>query len=364
MVSGIASAARRHWVELLWGAFALANVVVIVLLAAWETIPFHLVWVSLTLLYGYRVWSGRTTALLLVMVVVVTGSALAFSVVRSSERLDEMAEVPLMAAMFLAMVWQARRRQAAVEDARRMAETEHRLRERQREFVRDASHELRTPITIARGHAELVRSTSSDPRVVSDVEIVVDELARLSRLSERLLVLAAAEHVELTETRPVDVRALVEDAGRRWRPAADRRWRILPHAFGSIDGDDDRLRVAVDALVENAVNATEAGGAITIAGRAQGDRFVLEVADDGPGIDPERLPRLFERFSRVDAPRGRGSGGTGLGLSIVKAITESHGGSVEVESHPGDGSAFRIVLPGLESQAAAGTRAPSSASVG
>ncbi len=346
-MSGIASVARRHWVEALWGAFALANLVVVVLLADWETIPFHFIWVSLTLLYGYRVWSGQTTALVLVAVVAFTGSALTFSVVRSNEGFDEMAEVPLMALMFLAMVWHARRRQVAVEEARRMAETEHRLLERQREFVRDASHELRTPITVAQGHAELLRSTSADPQVIADAEIVVDELERLSRLSERLLVLAAAEHAELIAARPVDVRELVEETGRRWRPSAERRWVVLAEADGTIPGDADRLRVAVDALVENAVEATDLGGSITIAGRAHDGSFVLEVADDGSGIDPEHLPRVFERFYRVDAPRSRGSGGTGLGLSIVKAIAESHGGTVRVESATGHGSVFRLVLPGL-----------------
>ena len=88
----------------------------------------------------------------------VTGAALAWTVVRGNERLDELTEVPLMAAMFLAMVWHAHRRRTAIEETERMAESEHRLLEGQREFVRDASHELRTPIAVARGHAELIRT--------------------------------------------------------------------------------------------------------------------------------------------------------------------------------------------------------------
>ena len=147
-MSGIGSTLRRHRIEVAWGAFALANVAVILLLFQWETIPFHLIWVSLTLLYGYRVWRLRTTATLLAVVVAVTGAAFAWSVIRAAEGFDEVGEVPLMAAMFLAMVWHARRRQAAVEEARRRAEREHRMLERQREFVRDASHGLRTPITV------------------------------------------------------------------------------------------------------------------------------------------------------------------------------------------------------------------------
>jgi signal transduction histidine kinase len=362
-VSGIGSLARRHWLELLWGAFALANVVVVVFLANWETIPFHFVWVSLTLLYGYRIWSSQTTGLLLVAVMGFTGSALFFAVVRSHARFDELAEVPLMAAMFLAMVWHARRRQAAVDEAQRMAANEQRLRERQRDFVRDASHELRTPITIARGHAELLRASATDPQAVSDADVVIDELGRLARLSERLLVLAAADHAEFLQVAPVDVRALVEETGSRWAAAGDRAWRIEPLVGGTVPGDAGRLRDAADALVENALNATGPGDSIAISGERRDASFVLTVADDGIGIEPDRLPSVFDRFTRVDAPRTRGGGGTGLGLSIVQAIAQAHGGSVEVESAPGRGATFRIVLPGYR-PALVASREPIPAPVG
>jgi signal transduction histidine kinase len=360
VVWGIGSALRRHWVEVAWGAFALANVVVILLLSHWNTIPFHLIWVSLTILYGFRVWSVRSTALLLAVVMLVTGAALTFAVGRAGEGFDEVAEVPLMAAMFLAMVWHARRRQAAVEEARRMAAIEHRLLERQRGFVRDASHELRTPITVARGHAELLRAASVDPQAILDADIVIDELARLSRLAERLLILAAAEDARFLDLRPLDVRELVEETGRRWGRAVERDWRLEPDASGEIVGDADRLREAVDALVENAIHATVRGGSVTIAGWARGDCFVLEVSDDGVGIDPTELPALFERFSRVDPPRTRRAGGTGLGLPIVKAIAEAHGGSVEAESELGRGATFRIVLPGFSPAHEPSAREPSS----
>lgn len=347
MVWAIGSLVRRRWPELTWGAFALANLVVIVLLADWETIPFHFIWVSLTILYGVRVWSARTTALLLAAVMLATGSALFVAVTRADEGFDELTEVPLMASMFLAMVWHARRRQAATEEASRMAANEHRLLERQRDFVRDASHELRTPITVARGHAELLRARSVDPIAIGDADVVIDELDRLARLSERLLVLAAAEDVRFLDLGRVGVRELVEETGRRWVPAADRVWRIEARVNGTLPADADRLRNAVDALVENAVNATEDGDAIAITGSGREEHFVLEVSDEGPGIDPTQVPLLFERFSRVDAPRTRRGGGTGLGLPIVKAIVEAHGGTVEAESAPGSGATFRIVLPGI-----------------
>jgi signal transduction histidine kinase len=335
-------------VEVLWGVFALANVVAVLFLADWETIPFHFVWVSLTLVYGFRVWSAQTTGVLLVAVVAFTGSALAFAVVRSNEGFDELSEVPLMAVLFLVMVWHARRRQAAVDEARRMAETEHLLRERQRDFVRDASHELRTPITVARGHAELLRASTVDPQAIRDADVVIDELARLSRLSERLLLLAASEDVSFLRSGVVDVGELVRDVGRRWGGAADRSLSAEPNVEGVVPGDVDRLRDAADALVENAIHATGPGARISIRGRSWGDRFVLEVADEGVGIDPAQLPLLFEPFSRVDVPRTRRGGGTGLGLSIVRAIAEAHGGTVDAASVPGRGATFRITLPGFE----------------
>ena len=123
----------------------------------WQTVPFHFIWVSLTVLYGYRLWAPRPTAALLAAVGVATAAAVVATGDLSTQRLNELAEVPLMAAMFMVMVWHARRRHEALRQVERSAE-------REREFVRDASHELRTPITVARGHAELIRCGESGRR--------------------------------------------------------------------------------------------------------------------------------------------------------------------------------------------------------
>src|ERR671934_1161549 len=113
-MSGIASTLRRRWVEVAWGAFAAANVAVIVMLTDWETIPFHFVWVSLTLVYGFRVWSIPSTSVVLAIVFVATGVAIVSDALGGTQPWDEISEVPLMSAMFVVMVWHARRRQAAV----------------------------------------------------------------------------------------------------------------------------------------------------------------------------------------------------------------------------------------------------------
>jgi len=346
----IASRLRRHWVEIAWGLFAAGNVAVILILTRWETIPFHFVWVSLTLVYGFRRWRLGTTIAVLTVVSVVTAGALLWTVTRGHERLDEIAEVPLMAGMFVAMVWHATRRQAAMEEVRRLAESEHRLLERQREFVRDASHELKTPITVARGHAELIRASRPDPRIAEDVDVVLDELSRLSRLSERLLILAAAEHPGFLTIEPVQVEPLIVDMVRRWSRTASRRWLVAVQAEGSLPADRERLEVALDALIENAVKFTGDGDGISISGRAEGSTLIIDVADTGVGIARDQLGRVFDRFSRVDGDRGRRTGGTGLGLAIVKAIVEAHDGSVGVESEVGRGTTFEIRLPGFRAE--------------
>ena len=355
-MSDIASTLRRRWVEIAWATFAAANVAVIVMLRDWETIPFHFVWVSLTIVYGFRVWRLRTTMVLLLVVMAVTGAALAWTVARGNERLDELTEVPLMAAMFVAMVWHAHRRRAAIEETERLAESEHRLLEGQREFVRDASHELRTPITVARGHAELIRDSGVNGQVASDARVVLDELGRLARLSERLLILTAADDPGFLSRAEIEVEPLVVGLMRRWSPTAERAWRVRVTAEGTVRADRERLETALDALMENAVKATDEGRAILVGSRADGHRLLLEVTDEGRGIGAENLHRIFEPFSKIEPDRARKNGGTGLGLSIAKAIVDAHGGSIAVDSEEGHGTTFRISLPGFRPPEPDGSR--------
>ena len=337
-MSGIGSRLRSNWVEIGWGVFALANLRWMLWLADnWATVPFHFIWVSLALVYGRRTWRPRTTAIVLGAVFFGTGYALW----TCNTELAEMTEIPLMSAMFLAMVWHARRRQGALE-ALRLAS------ERERDFLRDASHSLRTPITVARGHVELMRADDPQGPLGADADVVLEELDNLAGISDRLLTLAAADHPDFVWREPQPVADLVGRLEARWRPAAPRDWRVAAEARGTVALDRPRLEAALDAVVENAVQHTAEGAPIRIAARAApGGRLRIEVVDGGSGIPPEELPRVFDRFWRGDDRGRRGRRGTGLGLAIVRAIVEAHEGTVAIRSAPGRGTTVTLELPGF-----------------
>jgi signal transduction histidine kinase len=327
-------------------SFTIANLAAMALFPEWETVPFHFIWVSLTVLYGFRVWKTRPTLGVLAVVMGTTGFFIAVEYRRGFQPLDELTEVPLMAAMFIAMVWHARRRLTAMEEAERMSMENLKLLERERQFVQDASHELRTPITVALGHTELIERHATDPTVVEDAEIIADELLRLRRLVNGLLLLAGTGDPQQLHRAPVDVRDLAADAVHRWA-AQPRRWSFQASHQAIIVGDADRLGVALDALIENAVQYTREGDLIEIRVTERGDRVEISVRDTGQGIRSQDLGRIFDRFARADPSRSRHTGGFGLGLSIVRAIVEAHGGAVGVESRTGRGSTFRMELPAI-----------------
>jgi two-component system, OmpR family, sensor kinase len=234
-----------------------------------------------------------------------------------------------------------------------------RSEDRMRRFVADASHELRTPLTTIRGFAELYRQGAArDPaeldRLMRRIE---DQAARMGLLVEDLLLLARLDTERPLDRQPVDLLALAAEAVNDARAVApDRRIEVvLGGDNGDHDGvlvvlgDDRRLRQVLANLVNNALTHTPAGspievrvGTSTLDGRP-GAAF--EVVDHGPGLAPEQAERVFERFYRADPARSPADGGSGLGLSIVAALVAVHGGTVAVDSVPGRGARFRVVLP-------------------
>jgi signal transduction histidine kinase len=232
--------------------------------------------------------------------------------------------------------------------------------ERERGFVADAGHELRTPLAILRTELELAaRPGRSRDDLVEAVTVAGEETDRLIRLAEDLLLLARADNRQLSlRAEPVALPDLLATAARGAATrAASRGVAVVVHGPSElpVPADPDRLRQAVDNLLDNATRHAPAGSTVDVTLSTPWPGVVaVEVADRGPGFPPEFLPRAFERFQRAEAARGRDSGGTGLGLSIVRAILAAHGGAATAGNRPGGGASVCIELPVGDLPSAAG----------
>jgi two-component system, OmpR family, sensor kinase len=324
----------------LWFAFACVNFVLMFRFPGAETVPFHFIWLSLALVYGLAPWRPRTMVAALAVVGVATFAALVHHAHAGYIPYEEVTEVPLMSAIFLAMVWHVRRRQVALQEVQRLAAVERGRAAARDMFVRLASHEMRTPLTVVRGYAELIRSAQRDPQTVEDAAIVLDELDKLDRTTRRLVTLigmdTAATNVE------TDLDQLLERTARRWELAATRAWRVEA-AAGSLAVDPERLEVAVDCLLENAVKYSDDGDAITLRGRRRDGAVEIEVADEGRGIPPDEVDAVLGVGVRGSNAGDRG--GTGLGLAVVQRVVRERGGSVSVHSTLGEGTVFGLEFP-------------------
>jgi signal transduction histidine kinase len=333
-----------YWVDIAWAIFIALNLIAMRLIPAWQTVPFLIIWISLTAVYGFRLWHMGSTVIAVAIVTLATGGLIGWQVARGKQDADYLAEVPLLAAMFVVMAWHARRRAAAMEEIRRVSEHNLILLGRQRQFLQDVSHELGTPITIALGHAELITHAATDQAIAKDARVAVDELLRMRRLANRLVLLASTDGPDFLHLAPVDTAELVMEVLDRWR-RTPRRWSFGTLAEARLQADRDRLTLALDALIENAVDHTDQNGRIELSARRADDDIVLGVKDSGSGIPAAEIGQIFDRFTRVGTGRGRETGGFGLGLAVVKAIAEAHHGSVQVRSTVGVGSEFELVLP-------------------
>ncbi|MEV4098646.1 HAMP domain-containing sensor histidine kinase [Nonomuraea sp. NPDC049649] len=210
----------------------------------------------------------------------------------------------------------------------------------QRDFVDDAGHELRTPITVIRGHLELMGDDPQDR--AETLALVTDELDRMNRMVDDLLTLAKAEQPGFLNIEEVELADLTVSVVAKARALGERRWRVDEVAEARIPADRQRLTQALMQLASNAVRHTADDGQIAV-GSAVQDGFVrLWVRDDGPGVPPADREKIFRRFLRG---RSGGHEGAGLGLAIVRSIAEAHGGTVAVEDAPGGGACFVITIP-------------------
>jgi two-component system OmpR family sensor kinase len=246
----------------------------------------------------------------------------------------------------LSQIETAFRAQAASEATARESEG------RMRRFVADASHELRTPLAVIRGFAEYYRQRQGVDKAELDRLIgrVENEAVRMGVLVDDLLLLARLDQQRPLARRPVDLLALAAEAVQDARVVDGDREITLSVRGGSafiVIGDEVRLRQVIGNLLNNALQHTPAGTPVEVVMRPgrldDSPAAVLEVTDSGPGMPPEQAERVFERFYRADPARSRG--GTGLGLAIVAGLVEAHGGTVSVETAPGEGATFRVHLP-------------------
>lgn len=219
-----------------------------------------------------------------------------------------------------------------------------------RQFSADASHELQTPLTILKGELEVaLRSPRSPDDYQRILKSALEEIDRIAHLVEGLLLLARADAGVLRmDRRPVDLTQIVEEVYGQAKVLADTRTLTLdlgPVEPVSIQGDHERLRRLLLNLVDNGMKYTPPGGQVTVSLQRDGQWACLRVSDTGIGLTREEQERAFHRFYRAAQARSEGEGGTGLGLCIARSIAEAHGGRIEVESAPGRGSTFTVLLP-------------------
>lgn len=223
--------------------------------------------------------------------------------------------------------------------------------DRQRTFVADASHELRTPLSLIRATAEMLRRHPAEPvgSSLAAVDDIIQETDRLNGLVGQMLTLARAdaEQAPLSES-DVDLNELTADTARQMRLLAEPRNTTIDVQMDSpitVRGDPTRLRELLRILLDNAVKYSDPGAAVRVRLQPLAGKAQIRVSDNGPGIPPEALPHLFDRFYRVDKARSREMGGAGLGLAIAKWIVDSHDGTIRVESAPAAGTTVTVELP-------------------
>jgi len=225
----------------------------------------------------------------------------------------------------------------------RMLQRLESARNSQRRFVSDASHELRSPITTIRHHAEVALAHPDRVTATELAEVVLAEQQRMQHLVDDLLLLARAdEHVPLARE-ALDLDDLAFEEGRRLRSVTSKRVDTSGVSAARVQGDAEALRRMMRNVGENAVRHASSRVDITLAER--GDEAVLTIDDDGSGIPESERARVLQRFVRLDEARSREAGGSGLGLAIVDEVVRAHGGSVSIEPSPLGGARIRITLP-------------------
>jgi signal transduction histidine kinase len=313
------------------------NLIALPTLAGWETVPIHLLLSAAGVFYAVRRPRTISSRDAIGFGTALTLATIGNELLEGTEPVNDVYESWLIFILVVGLGWLAVRRAQAADALERLAAEREAMLRRQERLMYDLSHELRTPVTIARGHLEQLRGFSPEG------EVALDEISRIDRIVERLLLLARAERGHLVELGEIEAEEFLEEVLLRWSETAERSWRLGAAPRGSLRADPDALRIAVDVLLENAVKYTEVGDSIELRAKAEGAGLVIEVADSGPGIPPEVAHSIFARSSRLPTREDRP--GLGLGLAIVDAIAKAHGGTCSLEPSP-RGATFALRVPG------------------
>jgi signal transduction histidine kinase len=328
---------RRFLPELGLAVFCVANLIWMAVAHGWEALPVHFIFVSVSIVYGLRMWNALNSVLALFAVVAPIFVLTVRAIEMGSESQAELAEIPLMSLIFLVMVWHVRERQLVVERGRALFD--------------NASHELLTPLTIARGELELLGRNGNVPtmrELLQTRQVVLEELQRSEVLASGLLALSRLDDAHAPLRTRISTDDVLDSAVERWGRVTERSVVVAARVGGGLSCARQDIERLLDNLIENALRHTPSGSSVILGARARGRRLIIEVSDQGGGIPSDELPYIFDRFYR--ARSSDGTRGSGLGLAIVKAIAESHEGEVSVESRAGLGTTFRVELPGFEAE--------------
>ncbi len=356
---------RSFW---LWVAVAVPCTVLMWALPGSETVPYHIAWATFALCFGYEVWSAAATWTGLVLFTLATGVVLVTRVAQDVLDWQEAAEIPLMLLLMGLMVMHVRRRQRAIAALTALHERES-LEARSRELLtRRTSHEMRSPLTIARGYLEVLEGRHVGTESAFELAVVSDELKRLTRVCERLV--RSMRSQQDLEMEQVDLDDLLTRTGNAWAAVADRQWVVTARA-GSAQCSSERLRACLDTLVENAIRYTCPGDTIELyARRCEDGSVTIGVADSGPGfaanvrqavLAAARGPVQTEGADAeprggvlvsVGGPAGEPSDTfgdeltqTGLGLGMVEDAVARRGGSLEIATSRWGGALVGFTWP-------------------
>lgn len=307
-----------------------------------ETIPYHVAWAAFALLYGLGDWPLRRAVSGLTLFTAATGAVLVTRATTGVIAWQETAEIPLMSLLMVLMVWHVQRRQKALAEVTLMARREHDLAQGRERLTRLTSHEMRTPLTIARGYVEMLLAGERDLERRRDLGVVDDELDRLTRVTERLV--RAIRLQGDADVEQVDVDLVLHQTADRWAPVAQRRWAVDAHA-GLYDGSVERMRASLDTLIENALRYTVTGDVIRLTGSRDRGMVTVGVADSGAGLSPAQV----EAINGTDHPLAQtprdALSQTGLGLGLVRGVVAARGGRLVAGTAPEGGALLLMQFP-------------------